>query len=131
VKRGEFNHRCYFYNLRNGILKKRLLFCLRTLQEFNEQVYTGKDRSMMFATVVGYPGEGQRCMCLELNPADPMTDLEALNAFFLEVKNTFQYNDENSIFTRHRPFKSRLLKTSSSACQSSQTRITSAASDTK
>jgi hypothetical protein len=64
----------------------------RTLQEFNEQVYTGKDRSMMFATVVGYPGEGQRCICLELNPADPMTDLEALNGFFEDVSKNFQYS---------------------------------------
>jgi hypothetical protein len=63
----------------------------RTLQEFNEQVYTGKDRSMMFATVVSYPSTtpNQRHYCLELNPADPMNELDALNGFFEEAKRNF------------------------------------------
>jgi hypothetical protein len=38
---------------------------------------------MMFATVVAYPAPfSKRYCCIELNPADPMTDLEALDGFF-------------------------------------------------
>ncbi len=45
---------------------------------------------MMFATIVRYNSpDNKGHYCLELNPADPMTELDALNGFFEDVKKNF------------------------------------------
>lgn len=84
------------------------LFCVsylgekRTLEEFNQQVYTGKDRSMMFATIVAYPRSVDKFYCLELNPADPMIpDLDKLNDFFAQVKEEFMVDEPSHILYFH------------------------------
>ncbi len=61
-------------------------------------MYTGKDRSMMLATVMAYTdSKDQRYCCLELNPADPMDDLEKLNGFFEDVKKNFMTEDPSNV----------------------------------
>jgi hypothetical protein len=84
------------------------------LQEFNEQVYTGLDRSMMFGTVMVYPiGVGiKRNYCLELNPADPMTDLETILDFFALVQKNF-IPSENHVLKFH-PTSSKQLEVAKS-----------------
>lgn len=45
---------------------------------------------MMFGTVMSYARtNGDRYYCLELNPADPMNKIEALDGFFKQVKKNF------------------------------------------
>jgi hypothetical protein len=43
----------------------------RSLVQFNEQVYTGKDRSSIYGTIVRYPKtrNGQDVLCFELPPS--------------------------------------------------------------
>lgn len=90
-------------NFAKIILRSRLNFVpFRTLEEFNQQVYTGKDRSIMFATIVAYPTSKDKIYCLELNPADPMNpDLDKLNDFFAQTKKVFMTNEPSNILYFH------------------------------
>src|SRR5438105_2884419 len=56
-------------------------------------MYTGADRSMLFATIVRYPASGSFMAhnidflyCFELNSLDPLTDADKIVAFYRKIK---------------------------------------------